>query len=61
MGLGGKLFEKLVFVLLFTAFLTFVGFTQDFLKNFLIVTGLMAASWIVVLLLIRFSIKRGSK
>jgi hypothetical protein len=55
MGLGSKLFEKLVFVLLFTAFLTFVGFTQDFLKNFLIVTGLMVTSWIVVMLLLRFS------
>jgi len=61
MGLGSKLFEKLVFVMLFTAFLTFVGFKGDFLTNFLIVVGLMATSWIVVLLLIRFSIKRGSK
>ena len=61
MGLGGKLFEKLVFVLLFTAFLTFVGFTQDYFKNFLIVVGLMATSWIVVALLVKFSIKRGSR
>ena len=61
MGLGGKLFEKLVFVLLFTAFLTFVGFKGDFLTNFLIIVGLTVSSWIVVLLLIRFSIKRGSR
>jgi len=55
MALGGKLFEKLVFVLLFTAFLTFVGFTGDFLRNLLVMTGLMLTSWLVVKLLLRFA------
>ena len=55
MALGGKLFEKLVFVLLFTAFLTFVGFKGDFLTNFLIIVGLTVSSWIAVKLLLRFA------
>jgi hypothetical protein len=55
MGLGSGLFQKLLFVMLFTLFITYVGFKSDFLTNFLIVVGLTVTSWLVVKLLWRFS------
>jgi hypothetical protein len=54
-GLGSNLFQKLLFVMLFTLFITYVGFKGDFLTNFLIVVGLTVTSWLVVKLLWRFS------
>jgi len=55
MGLGSGLFQKLLFVMLFTMFITYIGFGKDFLMNFLIVVGLTVTSWLVVKLLWRFS------
>ena len=55
MGLSQGLFQKLLFMVLFTLFITFVGFTGDFLRNLLVVTGLMLTSWFIVKLLLRFS------
>ena len=55
MGVGSGLFQKLLFVMLFTLFITYVGLKSDFLTNFLIVVGLTVTSWLVVKLLWRFS------
>jgi len=54
MGLGSKLFQKLLFVFLFSLFVTFLGFSDDFVQNFLIVIGITGASWITVIVLLRF-------
>ena len=53
MGLGSGLFQKLLFVMLFTLFITFIGFGKDFVMNFLVVSGLTVGSWLVVKLLLR--------
>ena len=55
MGLSQGIFQKLLFVVLSTLFITFVGFTGDFLRNLLVMTGLMLTSWLVVKLLLRFA------
>ena len=57
MGLSEGLFQKLLFVVLFALFITFVGFSKDFVHNLLVVTGLTLISWFVVKLLLRFSRK----
>lgn len=58
MGLSQGLFQKLLFVVLFTLFVTFIGFTTgDFVRNLLITMGLMVGSWLVVKLLLRFGKK----
>jgi hypothetical protein len=54
MGLGSSLFQKLLFVVLFTLFVTFIGFSGDFMRNLLVTMGLMLTSWLVVKLLWRF-------
>ena len=54
MGLGPSLFQKLLFVVLFSLFITFVGFSHDFVHNLLITIGLMVGSWFIVKLLWRF-------
>ena len=57
MGLGPSLFQKLLFVVLFAVFITFIGFSKDFVHNLLITTGLMFGSWLIVTLLWKFSKK----
>jgi len=54
MGLGSNLFQKLLFVMLFTLFVTFIGYSQgDFVHNLLITMGLMLGSWIIVKVLLK--------
>ena len=53
MGLGSGLFQKLLFIMLFTLFITFIGFGKNFARNFLVVSGLTVGSWLVVKLLLR--------
>jgi hypothetical protein len=53
-NVGPSLFQKLLFVVLFSLFITFVGFTHDFVHNLLISVGLMVGSWLIVKLLWKF-------
>ena len=56
MGLGSGLFQKLLFVMLFTLFVTFIGYREgDFVYNLLITMGLMLGSWIIVKVLLRLN------
>ena len=56
MGLGSGLFQKLLFVMLFTLFVTFIGYREgDFVHNLLITMGLMLGSWIIVKVLLRLN------
>ena len=56
LGLGSGLFQKLLFVMLFTLFVTFIGYREgDFVHNLLITMGLMLGSWIIVKVLLRLN------
>lgn len=55
MNLGSALFQKLLFVVLFTVFVTFIGFTGDFVQNLLMVLGLTFGSWLIVKILLKVS------
>lgn len=57
MGLSQGIFQKLLFVVLFTLFITYIGFKNDFLQNLLVTSGLMLTSWLIVKVLLRFSRK----